>query len=375
MTQKADRLAFLDNLKSFIIFGVVLYHVGWVYEKSGVLANVWIVSDPAKTGSPGIINLILDIFMMPTMFFISGYFAYRSLKRKSAVEFLKARLKRLALPFIAAALILIPLYKVIFLYSRGLPQGDSLSFFHFGGQIPMNLGWLWFLPVLFLFDFIYLVLAKYTPLQWKLGLKGTVGIVLAAGFAYSFCMSFYGLYGWTKTLFLDFQNERILVYFMSFLVGTLGGKLQVFSRPSSGKTLYYALCATIWIPMNVYVIFLLNLIFNPGRFIVSHVADVALVWLGFQLSLWGMLYILLNTFRYYLNRGGALARTLGDCSYGVYIIHFVVLGVLALPLLHISLPAMAKYIILLVATYLVSNLLTVFYKAVKVRIGPVGRSI
>ena len=74
MVQYSDknRIYFLDNLRAFIIFLVVWFHAGWVYESSGVLSWVWIVDDPSKNNESGLFNLILDIFMMPVMFFISG---------------------------------------------------------------------------------------------------------------------------------------------------------------------------------------------------------------------------------------------------------------------------------------------------------------
>ncbi len=82
MAHEENRLFFLDNLRTFIIFLVVFFHAGWVYEKSGILSAVWIVDDPSKNDLAGILNLIMDMFMMPTMFFISGYFAPLSLKTK-----------------------------------------------------------------------------------------------------------------------------------------------------------------------------------------------------------------------------------------------------------------------------------------------------
>ena len=43
--------------------------------------------------------------------------------------------------------------------------------------------------------------------------------------------------------------------------------------------------------MNVYIVFLINLVFNPGNFIISGFVDVMLVWLGFHLSLLGLVYV------------------------------------------------------------------------------------
>jgi peptidoglycan/LPS O-acetylase OafA/YrhL len=92
---KGNRLYWLDNLRTFIIFLVVLYHAGGVYESSGFWASFWIVDDPATNDLVGILNLIIDIFVMPTMFFISGYLIPMSLKNKNGWAFLKSRFKRL----------------------------------------------------------------------------------------------------------------------------------------------------------------------------------------------------------------------------------------------------------------------------------------
>lgn len=369
-TGKEGRLPFLDNLRTFIIFGVVCFHCGWVYESSGVLSSVWIVDDPSKSNMAGLINLVLDMFMMPIMFFISGYFAPLSLKtKKNGLAFLVSRFKRLMVPWVFAVLMLIPLYKVIFLYSRGLPQENPLSYFHFSGGILINQGWLWFLPVLFLFDLLYFMLTRIPPMGVKIGLKGAVLSVFLIGFIYSFCMSWFAYYGWTKTILLDFQNERLLIYFMAFLIGSLCFKLEVFSTKPVRKKLFYFLCATLWIPMNVYIVFLINLVLNPGNFIISGFVDVTLVWLGFHLSLLGLVYVVINSFRYYLNKSGKITQRLNTYSFGVYIVHFIIMGGIALCLLKTTMPSSAKYALLSVSTYLASNMIMLLVKEVKRRVG------
>jgi peptidoglycan/LPS O-acetylase OafA/YrhL len=361
-TMTGNRIFFLDNLRTFIILLVVIYHAGWVYESSGTLSSVWIVDDPSKNELIGLFNLIIDMFVMPVMFFISGYFTPLSLAKKTGWTFLKSRIKRLMVPWLIAVLTLIPLYKVIFLYSRNLPPENLISYFYFKGEILINQGWLWFIPVLFLFDLLYFSLSKVNPVKLGLGLKGAVFTIFIVGFIYSFYMSFYNHYGWTKTILLDFQNERLLIYFMMFLLGALCYKEKVFNSAPTGKKLYYFICFTSWIPMNVYIIFLINIFVNPGNYIISGIVDVALIWLGFHLSLLSLLYIIINTFRYYLNRGGKIINQLNTYSYGVYIIHFIVLGGIALILLPTTLPALSKYVILGISTFAVSNLLMYIYK-------------
>ena len=38
-----NRIYFLDNLRTFMIFLVVIYHAGGVYESSGIWASFWLV--------------------------------------------------------------------------------------------------------------------------------------------------------------------------------------------------------------------------------------------------------------------------------------------------------------------------------------------
>ena len=109
-----SRLYFLDNLRTFLIFIVILLHAGIVYES--ILLDIWIVSDPNKAGSIGLIRMYLDRFVMFTLFFISGYFIPRSLKNNTDLDFIKSKFKRIMIPWIVAVITLIPIYKIIFLY-------------------------------------------------------------------------------------------------------------------------------------------------------------------------------------------------------------------------------------------------------------------
>lgn len=362
------RLYFLDNLRTFIIFLVVVYHAGWVYESNRLLSSIWIIDDPVKNGLAPLIGLLLDMFIMPVMFFISGFFSPKSIDTQQGWKFILSRLRRLMIPWFIAVLTLIPLYKVIYLYSRGLPQQDFFSYFHFSGGILINQGWLWFLPVLFLCDILYFFLAKTFPTKLRPGLKTGIMIVFLTGVIYSTCMSLFKLSGWTKTFIIDFQNERILIYFLMFLLGTLCYRHKVLDTPPNRKIWYYIACSTIWIPMNLYIIFIINLFTRPGNYLISLPVDLILAWTGLHLTFLGMTYILINTFRFYFNRGGSLAKALGQYSYGVYIIHFIVMGFIALVLLKVALPSLTKYFLLIATTFVCSNLIMFLYKSLRASI-------
>ncbi len=360
-----NRVHFLDNLRTFMVFLVVLCHAGWVYESSGIGAYFWIVDDPAVNNAAGLVNVVVDIFMMPTLFLISGYLAPASLERKSAWEFVKAKSFRLLLPWLIAALTLIPLYKVIFLSSRGLPQDQWTRYWPFTNGF-ISQAWLWFLPVLFLFNIVYLALSKVGARAPRISLRSALVGVFLLGFGYSVAIDALGLRGWTKIGVLDFQTERLLIYFLAFLVGAHCFKLKVFEDKPQGWILFTAINTIAWIPVMTYIIFLLYPLLHPGSFIVSESIDRLVLWFSFHLSLFCLAYVTIETFRRYLNRSGPLRNRLNRNSYYVYIIHVIVMGGLALVLLNTTLPSLLKYAILTISTFVASYVLILIFRRVSV---------
>ena len=355
-TIKGNRVYFLDNLRTFMIFLVVLLHSSIVYEDRGYGALFWIVDDYSTNHLADTLNSILDIFIMPTIFFISGYFTVPSLKSKNNWTFIKARFKRLIIPWGIAVLTLIPLYKIIFLYSRKIPQENWTDYFHFSNGI-FSQSWLWFLPVLFLFNMLYVCFSNIEMKLSKLYLKGIIGVIFVLGLIYSFSMDMLNARGWTKTVLLDFQNERLLIYFMIFLLGGLCYKLKIFKSNPKGKKLYIAVLFTAWIPISLYHYFM-----NASVFVFSEIVDTLMLWVSYHLSLFSMLYIMINSFSYYLDKQGKLRKELNNNSYSVYIIHVIVLGIIALIMLNTAIPSLLKFMLLTVSTFVVSNLIVSYYR-------------
>jgi hypothetical protein len=355
-----SRIYWLDNLRTFMIFLVIVIHAALVYEKNGIGAIWWIVVDPAANDLPGIIFLIMNIFVIATIFFIAGFFTPLSLKNKTAWEFLKSKFKRLMIPWAIAVLTLIPLYKIIFLYSRNLPQESWTTYFHFNSLWSQN--WLWFLPVLFVFDVLYLCISRVHINMSHITFKRAVWAVLLVCFLYSFLMDYFNLHGWTKTVLIDFQNERIFIYFMIFLLGALSNKLKVFESEWKNKKLDIILHSTGWIPINLYIFLLIYSLVKPGDYLVSEIVDTLLIRLNFVLSLGYLLYLMITTFRKYLNKQTRIIMELNKNSYGIYIIHVIVMGGIALTMLNTAIPSYLKLLLLTVSTFVISNLLISCYR-------------
>lgn len=368
------RVYFLDNLRTFLILLVVILHAGIVYEP--ILENTWVVSDPVKNSSIGLIRMYLDIFVMFSLFFISGYFIPFSAKSKTVPGFLASKFKRLMVPWLVAVLTLVPAYKVIFLYSRGLPQEEWYSYFHFfarTGTDPGNFAnnpvqnWLWFLPVLFLFQVIYRAMSRSGLLSLKISLKTGVALTLVAGVAYSMLISATGLRGWHHDPLLHFQRERLLPYFLVFLLGSLANARNAFGAQGKNTRNYILANVVLTLSLGIFTAVALNLFFNlvtPDRnyFFISATIDRLAYYTTLMASMLSFIYILTHVFRFNLNRTNATLSLLSRNSYSVYIIHVIVLGMIALLLLHVSMPTMLKYLLLAALTFAVSNLLVSAYR-------------
>lgn len=348
------RVPWLDNLRTCMVFLVVALHAGGIYESSGRWSLFWIVDDPSTTPLSDLLIVLLDILLMPTLFFVSGCITPQSLATKSTIAFLKAKTRRLLIPWLVAVLTLIPLYKLIFLYSRNIPQEHWTTYFHWRALWSQN--WLWFLPVLFFFNVLYLVATKARIMPTSVSLKGAVAAISLFGWAYSCCMDVFGLRGWTHTLVLDFQNERLLLYFMMFVLGAFCSRQKAFASQSQSKTFHITIAAMACVAVTLYYFLYRGSVDAPGTYAFSHIADTLLLWMTFHAALHSSLYITLATCRRFLNRQSPLSRTLSGNSYYVYIIHTIVLGGIATALLSTTLPALWKYAIVTVATYVTCHL-------------------
>lgn len=361
--EQRKRIHWMDNLRTITILLVVLYHVGGVYESAGLWGWFWIVDDPDTIAWVGIVGIIFDIMVMPIMFFISGYLTFPSLKNKTSWEFIKGKVKRLIIPWAIAVLTLIPIYKFIFLYSRGLPQEHWSTYFHISN--PNSQNWLWFLPLPFVFNLLYLLLAKLNVRFDRISLKWAVVGIFVIGVIYSMLIGdLFGFRNWTLTPLLDFENERVLVYFLYFLIGVLAYQKNLFAEKPGSKTLYTIASSIAWLPITGHIFARLWPFFYPDPAAFPITPLYRLVWwISFHFGTLCMIYIMVESFWRYLDKPGKFWSALSQNSYDVYIIHVVMIGIFGTLLLNLNIPALVKYPLLIIATYLISNLAVSAYRS------------
>ena len=176
-----------------------------------------------------------------------------------------------------------------------------------------------------------------------------------------------GLRGWHHSALIHFETDRIFVYFMVFLLGSLCYRVEIFKWQKWSRNIYILTNVVFSIALAVFTVVALNLFYNmiePGReiYFISPFGDRLVYYATMILSMLGFLYLLLHLFSRKLNRSNLIMDELNKNSYFVYIIHMPVIGIVALPLLGIAIPVYVKFLIVTVLSFILSNLLVSLYR-------------
>jgi len=150
----------LDYLKAVVVLLVVAHHSCLAYTTFARFdANHYLtgstapVVDPVRWAFFDYAENFNDVFFMSLMFFISGLFVWRSLRRCGTLHFIRSRLLRLGAPFVAGTFLLMP----VAYYASWQLTGRDAGFFDYWLQDILHErvpGPLWFIWLLLLFDLL-----------------------------------------------------------------------------------------------------------------------------------------------------------------------------------------------------------------------------
>lgn len=161
------RLAYLDNLKAYLIAGIIAAHAfmgyadfgSWTYQDvrevtlSPVMETIFVVAAVTLGG----------LFLMALFFLLSGLMAQDSLARRGPGPFAKDRLLRLGIPFILYTLVIWPLLEYALL-EPFLHRGSYWDYF-FDTDPVLDNGPLWFVGVLLVFSLTLAARRRLRPLS------------------------------------------------------------------------------------------------------------------------------------------------------------------------------------------------------------------
>jgi glucan biosynthesis protein C len=338
------RIAFLDNVRYLMVVLVVAYHSVAAYA---IVAPHWIVHD-TNTFAADIIRELLDVFMMPVLFFVAGYFALLSLEKKGLREFLKDKVRRLLVPWAIAVLLILPLA----LYDQPVKPVrpfwkywlSYLSSFEVRLRLtqapvgPTTQAIYWFLSLLFaffmLFAFIYVLArhwgggtilpaARKSPSGHSV-LVALVVLGLLTSTAHFILLLFVPDSSWfTLHMFLEFQVARLVPFAIYFAFGAYAQSRGWFAdgRPLGSLTLWGALSAVL---AAVYLV--------SGQPMFADTAGTANLAVGYLLAfvflrsflLLSLLVVSVSFGVRFWNYASRLDRQLAAASYNIYLVHFFI---------------------------------------------------
>ncbi len=150
-TQPPQREYFLDSIRAFLMLLGVPFHVSLIYS-----SQHWTINSPTASFGLTLFNEFIHSFRMQVFFVISGYFSYMLFLRYSPQRWLKVRLERVGIPFLAAIpLITLPQFLLLKNISDKFPNWSQFTLYQKYNTLCWELiSHLWFLLILCLLTLI-----------------------------------------------------------------------------------------------------------------------------------------------------------------------------------------------------------------------------
>jgi glucan biosynthesis protein C len=364
----SQRMYFFDNLKAFIILLMVVFHVAMGFTTWDL--KWWWVNDIQKNTFFDFFILETDVYIMPIMFMIAGYFASTILVKKGMAIFWQDKFRRIIIPWIAGVLLITPFisYSVIFSRTDAPP-----NYFYFWANdfFDQNYqqGPFWFLGVLTLF-FLFLTIAYQLNLTY---FKKPPRIGIPSGWFFPLfglltVIPFFGvnLFIWNDTwmnLKLFFiQPVKIGLYLCYFGLGVYAWKNAWFTHDGYiPRLLPWGVAAIIM--LFVFLIYRVTFTLIP--------ITSTLIKAGHALT--HAIFCLTSTFAFialfqrFINSKASLWRRLAANSYTIYFIHPCVVIPLTYMVQNLQLNIWVKYmsvsfasvaLCFLIAEYIINPILS-----------------
>lgn len=365
----------LKNLRAFAIVMVVSFHSVLAYLVSQPSAPGPFDSPPYHWLATPILDhqrwLGFDIYaafqyvtLMPVMFFLSGIFVWPSLVRRGSWNFLYGRVLRIGLPFVFGVYLLMPIaYFPVYRVTAADPSW--LAYWRHWTALPFWPGGpLWFLWQLLLFDFLAVVLYLTAPrLIEMLGrlsaLAGAaprryfvvlLGISAVAYLPLAFA---FGVSQWAEFGPFDLQTDRPLLYLVYFFAG-VGIGVKGYDRGLLRSDGELARRWHVWLSCagGSFLLWMISMApsaYGRSNLVIDFCSYFAVV-LAVATACLGLAAVFLR----FGSARSALADSLSENAYAIYLVHYVFVVWLQYGLLDAALPALVKGVLVFAGALLLS---------------------
>ncbi len=323
--QTTERRYDIDWLRVIAIGLLLIYHIAIVFQPWGLLIG-FIQSKEPLTGlwKP---MTVLNVWRIPLLFCVSGMGVYFAMRKRSMKALLLERTRRIGIPLIFGALVIVPIHVLIFLKHYHLPLG-----YHPGR------GHLWFLANIF----AYVLLLS--PLFYVLQQRSKNAFKAFFTRLYSHPLGLLAVAAplMLETILLKPQPYEMYAqtwhgFALGFLAFFLG-----YTFVLAGESFWPTLRRYRWVSLGLAVsLYLLRSQVYKYQSPAYLTALETLSWL----------YALFAFAHSYLNKPGKTLSYLSQGAYPIYILHMVFIYWGASLILPLSIGAVMKFLTLLVFSF------------------------
>ncbi len=346
-----ERKHWIDNLRWATVLLVLFYHVVYFYNNKGVFGGVGGFDDyPQCKQYQDVVLYALYPFFMPLLFLLAGIGARYALQKQPGREWIKSRTRKLLVPS-TIGLFVFQWMTGYFNSMKPLLIGENMAdglpaFAKYIIWAISGMGPLWFVQVLWLLCLVLLLVRAIDRKDRFYNFCGKANYVVVILLGVLFWVgeqtlidhprpeSFDGLVNLYKPLF----------YLIPFLLGYF-----VFAHDEVQEKLEKA-----WIPLmacavasgTVLVVSTFGQDYTSPQYLSSPLNC---------LYGWLMCLAMMAWFRARFNRTGTFAGYMTRSSYGIYVVHYLVIVSLGYMMkVHTSLAPWMMYVVLFVAVMLLS---------------------
>ena len=354
---RKTRLVYLDNLRSLIIILVIAMHTAVTYSGLGDWYYV-----EGSTEKLTVFELVffaffqsfLQAWFMGILFFISAYWAAKTLAKRGALNFIKERLFRLGLPLLIYVFIISPF--IIFILLRIYSENSFaqnyiryiVDFWWLGSTGP-----LWFVQALLLFCIIYATAKTLNLKTIRINDLNTAKIVFVVILTTTIGF-FVRLIFPIGTSFLNLQFPYFPSYIVMFIMGILTGENNLLENITDEKNVkWLKLTFIIGVPMWTAIMVFGGALEGKTYF------NGGFHWQNFAFALWESFTAIcfsigiIAFFKRNLNTENKFTILMQKNAFGMYCFHAPILLTTSLVLKRLTLNPILKFaLVLTLATVL-----------------------
>ncbi len=334
----AKRLGYLDNLRSFVIFLVVVTHSMVTY--SGIGSWYYTENNPASLDVLSRLLFALygsftQAWFMGILFFLAAFFAARSLARRGPAAFAKERLFRLGIPLLIYMFVIDPFIQYFIMNYGNIRENSTVLRFFLDYLASFrwieSTGPLWFVEALLVFSLLY---AAWRTVRRPAKTAGepprvmTVILIIVATGLGAFSIRLFQPIG---TSVVNLQLCFFASYIALFLLGLHAGERRWLENFPEKQGLTWF---TVVLGAGLVLWFVITIGGGAARGVM--LLTGGLNWQSFVYAFWeafvaiGFSLGLIAFFRKYVNRENRFTKLLAANSFAIYMFHAPILITISL---------------------------------------------